>query len=74
MARIAGLSYGHSIAYPMRLCREVWDNAALACVLEFIHPDNLGTLPPSPDMVAGRGIQVGLGKLKDFRKTIYWNA
>ena len=32
----------------------------LACIPEFIHPSNLGTLPPHPIRVWNKGVQIGL--------------
>ena len=35
-------------------------------VIESVHPDNLGALPPSPYHLAYKGEQIGLGKYDEF--------
>lgn len=35
-------------------------------LLEYVHPGNLGPLPPSPSMLAFKGAQMGLGVYGDF--------
>ena len=70
---ISGLSYGSatggSLAYPISYRhRPRWNfnQANLAIVLELVHPGNLGTLPPSPFLLASKGEQMGLGARRDF--------
>jgi hypothetical protein len=73
MNQLSGLSYGHSIASPHRYrCKRVWDSRALACVLEFVHPGNLGELPPDPYVIACKACLMGLGKHDEFRKTVWY--
>ena len=70
---IAGLSYGAatggSIAFPIRTGMRRgpdWRHDLLALVIECVHPDNLGPLPPSPWRVAIKGEQIGLGRVEEF--------
>lgn len=68
---IPGLSYGAvtgSLAYPLRPIRMRWyfNEANLRIVMEFVHPGNWGTLPPSPFLLASKGVQMGLGERRDF--------
>lgn len=73
MRQLAGLSYGHSLAYPHRFRnRTVPRDDLLAVVIAFVHPANLGPLPPSPRMLALKGEQIGLGKYEEFFKTIWY--
>lgn len=71
---IPGLSYGAytgSLAYPLRTRSKCVPNqTAIGIVLEFVHPGNLGPLPPSPSMLAFKGEQIGLGKYAEFFTTI----
>lgn len=71
--RLDGLSYGYSIAYPMRRSKKVWNSEALQCVLEFVHIGNLCELPPDPSVIAYRGVQIGLASSRDdFVKTVWY--
>lgn len=40
--------------------REVLRPVVAELVLENVHPSNLGALPPSPDMIAYKAVQIGL--------------
>lgn len=44
----------------------VANSELLQLVLEAVHPENLGALPPSPVTLAFKGEQIGLGKASDF--------
>lgn len=66
---LAGLSYGHSLAYPhfTRPARTPsYDQEALKVVLELVHPGQFHALPPSPAAIAGKGQLMGLGDFKTF--------
>ena len=42
-------------------------------VIESVHPDNLGALPPSPSLLACKGEQIGLGKYSEFfQEVVDW--
>lgn len=41
-------------------CREVIRPEVAELVLEAVHPANLGALPPSPDVLIFKAIQIGL--------------
>lgn len=42
-------------------------------VIESVHPDNLGALPPSPARLALKGEQIGLGRYSEFfREVVDW--
>jgi hypothetical protein len=60
---VAGLSYAHtgSLAYPLRTrCIQRVHQATAQAILELVHPDNLGPLPPSPRALAYKGEQMGV--------------
>lgn len=42
--------------------RNVLRNDVAEMVLELVHPNNLGELPPSPDVIAWKAVQIGLLK------------
>lgn len=50
--------------------KRVPDQGMLAAVLEFVHPGNLGPLPPSPAWLAMRGEQLGLAKFGEFFRDV----
>lgn len=49
---------------------------AIECVLDCVHPGNLGPLPPSPDLLLSKAIQLGLtDKWSDlFTEVAVWRA
>lgn len=65
---IQGLSYGAyapSIEMRSRMARnsmrkQVERRAAMHAALEFVHPGNLGALPPSPEVLVRKAVQIGL--------------
>jgi hypothetical protein len=70
--RIASLSYGSSLAYPHRQYVGMrWKHDLLAMVLEYVHPDNLGPLPPSPDVVAHKARIMGLATRDELYVAVY---
>ncbi len=73
--QLQGLSYAStgSIAYPRRT-RMITKprHELLQLVLENIHPANLGELPPSPELVALKGEQIGLGRYREFFVDIWF--
>jgi hypothetical protein len=73
---LPGLSYGShtgSLAYPLRTrCIEKFDSDAALVVLDLVHPDNLGPLPPSPRWIAYRGEQIGVATYGEFWKTVWY--
>lgn len=70
--RLAGLSYGGDcLAWgrrfvPYRAPQPV--SELLELVLDSVHIGNLGPLPPSPNWLAYKGEQIGLGKRSEFFK------
>lgn len=44
----------------------------LTLVLDSVHPANLGDLPPSPDSVAFKGQQIGLGEFAEFFRRVFY--
>lgn len=74
---LVGLSYGaYAPSIEMQRLRgrrkEVWDSEALAVVLEYVHPGNLGYLPPAPEFIAMKARQIGLIKRdEDLKKSWY---
>lgn len=47
---------GHCTGFRRDFLRE----EVVELVLECVHPSNLGALPPSPDMIAYKAIQIGI--------------
>jgi hypothetical protein len=45
---------------PKAVFKLVPAEGVLEAVLEFVHPSNLGTLPPSPDVLIAKAITLGL--------------
>lgn len=41
-------------------CREVIRSEVAELVLESVHPANLGALPPSPELLIFKAIQIGI--------------
>ena len=73
MSRLAGLSYGSSIAYPHRThCKRAWRADLLALVIIFVHPGNFSALPPAPREIALKAEQIGLGDRDEFERTIWY--
>lgn len=71
--RLAGHSYGDSLATPHRTRSRTLFRADLAAiVLEFVHPGHLGELPPSPARIAVKGEQLGLAAFGEFFLTRYY--
>lgn len=70
---ISGLSYGayapsldmqrRMLYAPKRSNRR---DDLLSIALEFIHPGNLGALPPNPGVIAYRAAQIGIAKYEEF--------
>lgn len=52
--------------------RKVWHHPTLELILEFVHPGNLGALPPSPDVVAWKGVQIGLLRSSEEAQRTLW--
>jgi hypothetical protein len=74
--RVAGYSYGWSIAYPhfARQPRSLArDSELLALVVAEIHPGNLGALPPSPVVIAFKGLETGLITNHELSGCIEWS-
>ena len=72
---VTGYSYGWSIAYPHFARRPrslARDSALLALVVAEIHPGNLGTLPPSPVVIARKGLETGLLTEREYSNSIEW--
>jgi len=70
--RIQSLSYGYSLAYPMRTyVGKRWQHELLQIVLEHIHPGNLGALPPSPDLIAHKAVVMGLATRDELHRATY---
>lgn len=62
---LVGLSYGGACLAWSGCVRSLassssWRGDLLALVVEAVHPDNLGALPPSPEFLALKGVQIGL--------------
>lgn len=71
--RLAGHSYGSSLAYPHRTHSVLRPNhELLGLVLDSVHPANLGPLPPSPERVALKGEQIGLGSRAEFFTRVWF--
>lgn len=70
-----GLSYGAhtgSIAYPRRnRCTVRPKQDMLRTMLELVHPGNLGALPPSPAMLASKGVQMGVATYGEFFEEVW---
>ena len=49
-----------------RVTKSVPQVELLLLVIESVHVDNLGVLPPSPEMLACKGEQIGLGRYAEF--------
>lgn len=73
---INGLSYGchtGSLAYPMRnRSREVFNSDMATVIIELVHPNNLGVLPPSPRKLAYLGEYMGIAKYSEFWRTQWY--
>ena len=73
---INGLSYGcvtGSIAYPLRnRSKDVFNSGMASVVLELVHPDNLGALPPNPNRIASLGDMMGLASYSEFWNRIWY--
>lgn len=76
MARfLPGLSYGShtgSLAAPLRTrCTIRPKQDMLSVVLELVHPGNLGALPPSPAVLACKGVQMGVATYAEFFREVW---
>lgn len=70
--RLSGLSYGSSIAHPHRTNLHCTFKSEWALVvLDLVHPENLGELPPSPTRIAHKGELMGVAKFSEFWKEIW---
>ena len=73
---IPGLSYGAitgSLAYPRRFrVKRVPRKDMLTIVTELVHPGNLGPLPPSPQMLAWKGEQIGIATYDEFFQEVWY--
>lgn len=68
---ISGLSYGArtgSLAYPLRPSFHAprYNQALLRVVLELVHPGHFNQLPPSPCVIASKGVDMGLATFREF--------
>ena len=50
-------------------CREVIRPEVAELVLEAVHPSNLGALPPSPMVLIGKAVQIGL--ISSYREGVF---
>ena len=69
MSFVSGYSYGAytgSLAYPVRGYKPPqYDQDALRCVLDLVHPGHFKCLPPSPAAIVDEGMLMGFA-FKDF--------
>ena len=62
--------------WPVAVFQEVPVPGAIECILEGVHPGNLGDLPPSPDRILFKALGLGLAdKLSDlYTEVAVWRA
>lgn len=64
----------HNAHGPLAVFKVVACDDLLALVVDAVHPANLGALPPSPELLAYKGVQIGLARSESefFQEVAVW--